>query len=205
MDDVQYDRGFVNRNKILDVHGPVWLTVPINKAQKFMPNNQVEINREIPWREDHWKKITCSYANAKYFDLIRDYLESVYRRDWVTLLELDMETLKKTFEWLGINVPVVRESELGVGSTGTQRLVDVCKAIGADTYVSGRGGKEYMEESLFAKNGLTLEYQSYSPSPYPQRLSHSFVPDLSIIDALANLGPSTMGFIASRSTAIPAQ
>lgn len=205
MDDVQYDRGFTNRNRILDVHGPVWLTVPINKSQKFMANVQVEINNSIPWGEDHWKKIQVSYANAKYFDLYGDYLEALYNKAWPTLFELDMATLKKTFEWLRIDVPIIRESELKIGSTGTQRLVDVCAAIGADTYVSGRGGKDYMDESLFKKNGLTLEYQVYSPSPYPQRSAGSFVPDLSIIDMLANLGPGSMDFVTECARAIPAR
>jgi WbqC-like protein family len=54
-----------------------------------------------------------------------------------------------------------------------------------------------MDESLFAKNGLTLEYQHYAPKPYPQRHAGGFVPDLSVIDLLANLGPSSMNFIKS--------
>ena len=172
----------------------VWLTVPINKSQKFMPTMNVEINNRIAWRDEHLKKILVSYANARYFHLYRDYLENLYRSHWSTVFELDLETMRKCFEWLGISVPIIRESELKVSSTGTQRLVDVCAAVGADTYVSGRGGREYMDESLFQRNGLTLEYQAYAASPYPQRLSSSFVPDLSIIDMLANLGPATHGF-----------
>jgi WbqC-like protein len=203
MDDVQYDRGFINRNRILDVHGPVWLTVPINKSQKFMTNMQVEVNNSIPWTKDHLKKIQVSYSNAKYFHLYRDYLEAVYDREWPTVFELDLATLKKTFEWLGISVPIIRESELNIASKGTQRLVDVCAAVGADTYVSGRGGRDYMDEPLFQRNDLKLEYQAYSPSPYPQRMSGSFVPDLSILDMLANLGPSSMGFITECTGAIP--
>jgi hypothetical protein len=192
MDDVQYARGFVNRNRILDAHGPVWLTVPIDKTQKFAANAQVEINNEIRWREDHWKKIQLSYTHARFFDLYREDLERVYERDWEYLFELDLETLKVTLGWLGIHVPMIRESQLNVTSTGTQRLVDVCRALGADTYVSGRGGKEYMEERLFAENGLKLEYQVYSPAPYEQRFTKEFIPDLSILDMLANLGPDCM-------------
>jgi WbqC-like protein family len=205
MDDVQYDRGFVNRNRILDVHGPLWLTVPINKSQKFMSNMEVEINNFLPWREEHWKKIQFSYANAKYFHLYKDRLNDLYSREWSTLFELDLATLKMTFEWLGLKVQIIRESELNVHTKGTQRLVDVCAAVGADTYVSGRGGKEYMDESLFPRNGLTLEYQAYTPVPYPQGTSSSFVPDLSIIDMLANLGPSSMQVISESSAAIPAR
>jgi len=204
MDDVQYDRGFVNRNRILDVHGPLWLTVPINKSQKFMTVAQVEVNNAIPWKEDHLRKLEVSYANSEYFHLYRDQLDEFYRKEWTTVFELDLAALKMTMGWLSKDLPIVRESELGVTSTGTQRLVEVCAAMGADTYVSGRGGRDYMDESLFGKNGIALEYQAYSPAEYPQRMSTSFVPDLSIIDMLANLGPDTMGFIAESSRVITA-
>src|SRR5580693_165520 len=81
MDDTQYDKRFTNRNLILDSHGQVWLTVPINKAHRFSPNRLVEINNEMSWREDHWKKIRFSYSNASFFHLYGD-LERVYQREW---------------------------------------------------------------------------------------------------------------------------
>jgi hypothetical protein len=99
-------------------------------------------------------------------------------------------------EWLGIRIPIVKESELQVKTVGTQRLVDLCKAVGADTYVSGKGGKDYMDEGLFKSNDLSVEHQNYSASPYPQRFSESFVPDLSILDMLANVGPESMKLIS---------
>ena len=105
-------------------------------------------------------------------------------------------------EWLGVTIPIVKESELGVKTKGTQRLVDICKAVGADTYVSGRGGREYMDEGLFHSNGIGIEHQDYAASPYPQRFTDEFVPDLSILDMLANLGPESMN-VVSRSLEAP--
>ncbi len=195
MDDVQYDKRFTNRNVILDPNGPTHLSVPINKKQKFSPNMVVEINNNLPWREYHWQKIHMCYANAKFFQMYGDYFERLYSKEWNLLFDLDFETVKKIMEWLGIRIPVVRESELHIEGSGTARLINACKAIGADTYVSGRGGKNYMDESLFGKNNLKLEYQRYTPKPYPQRFTQSFIPDLSIIDALFNLGPDAFEII----------
>jgi len=195
MDDVQYDKRFTNRNKILNPQGPLELTVPINKAHKFLPNLSVEINNALPWRADHWKKILISYSNAKFFHLYKDYLQALYERDWLMLFDLDFETTKKTMEWLGISIPIMKGSELKVESKSTERLVDVCKKIGADTYVSGSGGKSYLDEGLFERNNIKLVYQSYAPAPYPQRFSSTFVPNLSIIDMLANVGPDSTSLI----------
>jgi hypothetical protein len=194
MDDTQYDKRFTNRNLILDSHGSVWLTVPINKAHKFSANRLVEINNAIPWRQDHWKKIQVSYANSKFFHLYND-LESVYQKEWTSLFELNLDTIKRTMAWLGIEIPVLKESELHIQGESTERLVNLCKAVGADTYVSGSGGKNYLQEGLFEENHLKLEYQSYHPTPYQQRFTKVFVPNLSILDLLANVGPDSLKVI----------
>ena len=197
MDDVQYDKRFTNRNTILDPHGPLRLTVPINKAQKFSPNMLVEINNDMPWREDHLTKILGSYSNAPYFYLYRDYFENLYKQEWKMLFELDFETTKKTMEWLGVNIPIIKESELNVKGESNERLVNVCKSLGADTYVSGTGAKAYLDEKLFEKNNIKVEFQNYAQTPYPQKFSKIFIPHLSIIDMLANVDPES-GFFGKR-------
>ncbi|HZS74566.1 MAG TPA: WbqC family protein, partial [Candidatus Nitrosotalea sp.] len=196
MDDAQYDKRFTNRNKIMATNGWTWLSVPINKDHKFLPNSQVEINNEISWRDEHWKKIYHSYANAIYFKKYETFFKSVYENKWTSLFELNFETLRKVIDLLGIKTSILKSSELNVSGTSTQRLVNLCKAVGADTYVSGIGGKDYMDEKLFSKNNLKLEYQNYAAKPYPQRLSDTFVPDLSIIDMLVNVGPQSIKIIS---------
>jgi hypothetical protein len=105
------------------------------------------------------------------------------------LLDLDLDLLNKSMQWLGLNLPVVRESELKVGGRATERLVNACRAVGADTYVSGRGGRDYIDSGLFEQEGIRLVYQEYSPTPYHQRFTSTFVPDMSIVDMLFNVGP----------------
>jgi hypothetical protein len=195
MDDVQYDKRWTNRNKILATNGPTWLTIPINKDHKFLPNMSVEINNDLPWKEHHWKKIYQSYAKTKHFNLCKDYLENLYKKEWQFLFDLDFETTKQTIEWLGLRIEILRESELHVKGESTERLVNVCKAIGADTYVAGIGSYEYMDEKLFYQNKLKVEYQNYVPIQYPQRFTDSFIPDLSIIDMMVNVGPESLKLI----------
>jgi hypothetical protein len=196
MDDAQYDKRFTNRNKIMATNGWTWLSVPINKDHKFLPNSKVEINNEISWRDEHWKKIYHSYANAMYFKKYESFFKNVYDIKWTSLFELNFETLKKVIDLLGMKTSILKSSELNASGTSTQRLVNLCKAVGADTYVSGIGGKEYMDEKLFSKNNIKLEYQNYAAKSYPQRLSDSFVPDLSIIDMLVNIGPGSIKIIS---------
>jgi len=178
-------------------NGWTWLTVPINKDHKFLPNMLVEINNGMSWKEHHWKKIYQSYAKTKYFHLYKDYLESLYKKEWKFLFDLDFETTKKTIDWLDLKIEIIKESELHVKGESTERLINVCKAVGADTYVAGKGSKNYMEEKLFQKNNLKVEYQNYVPMQYSQRFTDIFVPDLSIIDMVTNVGPDSLKLITS--------
>jgi len=178
-------------------NGWTWLTVPINKDHKFLPNMLVEINNGMSWKEHHWKKIYQSYAKTKYFHLYKDYLESLYKKEWKFLFDLDFETTKKTIDWLELKIEIIKESELHVKGESTERLINVCKAVGADTYVAGKGSKNYMEEKLFQKNNLKVEYQNYVPMQYSQRFTDIFVPDLSIIDMVTNVGPDSLKLITS--------
>ena len=96
--------------------------------------------------------------------------------------------MKKIFDWLDIKTEIVLESELNVTGTSSKRLLNICKKLGADTYISGIGGKRYLDEKLFEKNKIILKYQNYNPIRYLQHTSKSFISNLSIIDLLANVG-----------------
>lgn len=198
MDDVQYDTKFTNRNKIIEANGWIWLTVPIDKSQKHYPNMEVRINNDHNWKKNHWDKIWFTYTNAPHFHLYQDYFSNLYQNDWEFLFELNFETLKKTINWLDIKIEIIRESELKVQGNATERLVNVCKSIGADTYVSGIGGQNYINENMFKKNSIRLEYQNYSCPIYSQHQAKSFIPDLSIIDLLANVGPQSLDLITGK-------
>jgi len=195
MDDAQYDKRFTNRNRIISPNGPIWISVPINKKQKFSPNYEVEINNGIEWRELHWKRLQLSYGKSRFFNLYKGYFEQLYKKEWKMLFDLDFETLKQVISWLGLRTKILIESDLHLTSKSTERLVDVCRAVGADTYVAGSGSKGYMDESLFRTKQIKVEYQNWVPVPYEQHLAKSFFPNLSIVDMLANLGPNTMQVI----------
>jgi len=195
MDDVQYDKRFTNRTRIESTNGWIWLTIPINKTQKFSPNMVVEINNETSWKNEQLKKIHSSYGKTPFFNNYKEYFDDLYKKDWKLLFDLDFETLKKTMEWLGIKTKIIRESELNVSGNSTERLVNVCKAVGAETYISGIGGKNYVEKKLFEDNQIKLIYQTYSPTSYPQRFSKIFFPNLSILDMLFNVGPKSLQLI----------
>jgi len=192
LDDVQFEFGITNRNKILSPDGN-WtrIIVPVKDGQKFLPINQVEINNDVSWKEKNLEKLFTSYENTSYFHLYSEYLKNIFTSDWNMLFELNFETLKQTISWLNLDIEIIKESELNVKGNSTERLVNICKSLDADNYISGIGGKNYLNEELFIKNNIILNYHDYSSIIYPQHNSESFLPNMSILDLLANMGPES--------------
>ena len=193
MDDTQYDKKFTNRNKIKVPGNWIWLTVPINKKHKFVANKIVEINNEENWQSDHFKKINHSYSNSEFFKKnYKTFFEKIYSKKWDHLFTLNYELIIQLIDWLDIKIEVIKESELNVKGNSTERLVNISKKIGAETYVSGIGGKEYMNEKMFETNNIKIEYQNFKCPIYKQVFNSEFIPNLSIIDLLFNIGPESL-------------
>ena len=187
-DDIKFVNKVTNRNKIISSSGHTWINVPIKKGHQSLPIMDVKINNEIPWKKINFKKVCAGYNKTKFFHLYKDFFENLYKKEWNNIFDLNFETIKQVLIWLNIKTKIVIESELDVSGQHTERLVNVCKKLGADTYISGIGGKKYLVEKLFEKNKIILKYQNYNPIKYTQHMSKSFIPNLSIIDLLANAG-----------------
>jgi hypothetical protein len=101
---------------------------------------------------------------------------------------------------LGIETTLSWSSEYEAEGTKTDRLVSLCMAAGATTYLSGPNAKGYMEESLFDEAGIELEYMDYSGYPeYPQ-LHPPFEHEVTVLDLLFNTGAGAPGFMKSFAT-----
>jgi hypothetical protein len=193
MDDTQYDKKFTNRNKIKVPGNWIWLTVPINKKHKFVANKIVEINNEENWQSDHFEKINHSYSNSEFFKKnYKTFFEKIYSKKWDHLFTLNYELIIQLIDWLDIKIEVIKESELNINGNSTDRLVNISKKIGAETYVSGIGGKEYMNKKMFETNNIKIEYQNFKCPIYKQVFNSEFIPNLSIIDLLFNIGPKSL-------------
>lgn len=187
LDNVQYKkREFQNRNKIRTKEGWIWLTVPvITKDRYFQKISEVPINNETDWRTDHWKSIEHNYAHAPHFATYRNRFAAIYAKPWEKLQDINVELVRIFLDILGITTPVYFESAYNITSTSTQRIIDLCKALKADAYLSGAGGKDYMDENLFTQNNLVLEYQHYDHPQYPQ-VFEGFEPYMCTLDYIFN-------------------
>jgi hypothetical protein len=194
LDDVQFEFDLTNRNKIITKNND-WtrISIPTNKSNKFYPINKVEINNKINWKKNNWKLIFDSYCDSPFFHIYEEYLKNLFSQDWKFLFDINYDTLKKTFDWLDFRINIVLSSSLNITGSATERLVNICKVLDSNEYVSGIGGKIYLDENLFNSNNIKLSFQNYSPVEYTQHNSKHFIENLSILDLLMNMGPKSLG------------
>ena len=195
LDNTQFQFDYTNRNKILKSDGS-WtrISIPIKKHQKFLPIKDIEIDNDKNWKIQNLNLLLSCYENSEYFYLYKNFFEELFSSEWKYLFEINLEIIKKCIEWLDIKINLVKESELNVNGESSEKLVNICKKLGAKTYVSGPGGKKYLNQNLFYDNDIRLVYQNFTSNIYHQN-TDVFVPDLSIIDLLANLGPNSKSFL----------
>ena len=195
-DDVQFTRrDWRNRNRIRVQEGSVWLTVPVIQKNKYEQSLlETKIDNSTSWKRKHLESIRCHYSKTPFFDLYFPWCEKTFNREWDFLLDLSLETIQYLKGELKINTPLLRSSELGESGNKSERLISICKQLGATQYLSGESARNYISEKDFSDQGIGLEYQNYQHPEYPQRYE-GFVPFLSTIDLLFNCGDKSMGFL----------
>jgi hypothetical protein len=188
-DDAQFtDSEFIHRNRIRIYNGWKWLTVPVFKEPVAIRDVRIKsdaVNNAPVWSKAHFREICANYKKTPYYDVYARELEEIYQRGYERLIDLNMRLIRVLMKAFDINVELVFSSTLGLESKSTQKLVDIVHAVGGDVYLSGGGGRKYLDESLF--KDVKLVYQDFRHPVYEQRYP-GFVPNMSAIDALFNTG-----------------
>jgi hypothetical protein len=199
-DDVQYDKhGWRNRNLIKTAQGKQWLTIPVHSqgVTQGIAIKDVAIDWKRDWPQAHLKALTVSYSKAPYFKEYLPLLEWIYARHDDGIAEFTIETTIRLARQLGLeHTRFVRSSELqGIDGRRTERLIQILTSVGANHYISGPSARDYIEQELFDRAGITLEYMQYQYPEYPQ-LYPPFDPQVSVLDLLFMTGPKALEFIA---------
>lgn len=196
LDTVQFEKnGWQNRNRIKTSHGPLWLTVPVH-APLGTPIREVTVDTRQPWRPRHLRAIEQAYARSPHLGRYRGDLARFYATAWDRLAPLAVASAEWLARAAGITAPARLASTLVVAAADpTERLVALCRAVGADTYLAGRDGARYLDPARFEAAGIRVLYQAYQHPVYAQ--SHGeFAPFLSALDLLLMHGDEALGILA---------
>jgi len=195
LNDVQYKKNeWQNRNRIKTAQNWQWLTVPVR--YRFPEQiNEVQINNTIRWNKKHLQALITNYNRAPYFKAYSSIFEDIFSKEWDFISELNIHLIERLKDALQLpEKKTIISSQLNLRDEPTDRLIDICKALGANTYLAGQGAAGYMDIALFEKNGLKVIMQDFTHPVYPQ-LFEEFQSHLSIVDLLFNCGPESLDII----------
>lgn len=191
LDNVQFKKNeFQNRNKIKTRQGWMWLTVPVmyHYPEKI---NEVKVNNDIPWRKKHLKTLMTYYQKAPHFSNVFPHLENFYNKEEEYISLINVRSVLMLMGLLGVSRETPLASELGpLPEEPSERLAAICALLGADTYLSGAGGREYLNPEPFQRRGIKVIFQDFQHPHYPQ-LYGGFIANLSLLDLLFNCGPQS--------------
>ena len=182
--------GFIHRNKIRTKNGWRWLTIPISNKFKGVPIKDVLLPQDKKWRSQHWNLILGNYGKARYFKEYKEFFEGVYKNmPYKTLGELNEAIIRYLLKLFDIKPVIVRSSNMDISEElhKTDLNLKIVKKVGGDVYISGIGGKKYLDVEKFTKNRVTVKFFEFEPFEYPQRWP-GFEPYMSVIDLLFNVG-----------------
>jgi WbqC-like protein family len=191
-DDRQYTRrDWRNRNRIKTAAGVRWITIPVQSKGRYEQRIDETVVADPAWRRSHLDAILRAYAAAPFARELRPWLEELYLgADDRRLSVVNRRFLEAVCRLVGIETPLSWSTDYEAGGGRTDRLVGLCKAAGATTYVSGPAARDYLDEERFEREGIAVEWMDYAGYPeYPQ-LHGAFVPDVSILDVLLCVGPA---------------
>ena len=188
LDNVQFlRRGWHHRDRIRTADGERWLTVPVLKrGRREQPINQVEIDESTDWRRQHLEVMRHAYRRAACFQPHFSAISEIYGRRHARLIELNRDLIDYLARQLDAVADTCLASELSVDGGGTGMLVELVRAVGGSSYLTGQGARAYLDESRFAAAGIEVEWQRFADPVYAQLHGDRFVGGLSSLDYLFN-------------------
>lgn len=182
--------GWIERNKILKPNGngdTMYIKVPLVKHSRDTVIKDILINNTINWKQkiisqfDHYKK------KAPYYKNVISILDSIFEEEYENVVDLNVCTLRKVNDYLGIKTPISIWSQMDVEIENViepdEWALNICKAMNIQSYVNLPGGRSFFNKEKYDSNGVELNFLEINISTYSQ-FEAQFTPFLSILDVL---------------------
>lgn len=189
LDNVKFSKNsYTNRNQIKSPRGALWLTVPVQKPYGLIKDMTI-----VPsWDPaEHLKSMQMCYGGTKYFSSLYPSFLEIYEKPWTSLVQLNEKLISTICDIFKIKTKRINASSLNTKESSNELLIELCLKLNADTYLSGQGGKKYLNITKFEKEGISVVFHDFKYDCYPQKFG-TFITNLSVIDYLFNVGSNLL-------------
>lgn len=170
-----------------------WIRVPVDKSEAHLREKDIRNDvkdRNVPWNTAMLRQIEGAYAGTDYFNEYFLEFKAIINRNHDKLVDLNMDIIKFMMDAYGIKKEIVMASEINGGEKSryaSQDLAELAQRVGANIYLSGSGGRNYLDMEPFQLGNIEVRFQEFQHPVYKQR-ENGFLPNMAGIDALFNVG-----------------
>jgi hypothetical protein len=200
-DDVQFTRGFINRVQYKTPQGTDWITVPLCKHSRSTLICELQIKEETEWRRKHLSSLKWSFQGSTFSDDALTLASDTLYQPGLLFAEMLIEGIHRIRQYLDIgeSCSYYKSSELDIGGYKGDRIKNIVKYFGGECYITGHDALNYLDHDDFEKDKIEVRYMDYKKLAYPQ-MHGEFTPFVSILDLIANVGPTARTHVCSDST-----
>lgn len=190
-DDIQFTKkGWINKNQFLLNGKATIFSLPLKSASNYLDVREREISDTFSLESKKMiRRVENAYRKAPFFNEGFDLICSVLEHPEKNLFSFILNSIEVLKNRMSIKAEIIVSSELKIPRSlkGQDRVIATCKKLGAIEYVNPIGGLKLYSNQDFDSEGITLLFQKTCNLQYPQ-FSHTFVPNLSILDVIMFLG-----------------
>jgi hypothetical protein len=167
----------------------IQLTIPCSKKSSMSRNIKDIKIADHRWKIKHLKTIEYIFQNTKYFNETYSIMSNILSQKSDYLADYTIPSITIFLEKLGYSKDKVfiQSKEEKIEGKKNDFLINLTKKFGGDEFLSGQGGKSYIDEHKFLKNNISHNFNDFKHPKYFQS-GKNFLPNLSIIDATFNIG-----------------
>jgi hypothetical protein len=159
-----------NRCRIVSANGVLDLIIPVEKIScEKQLTRDVRISDVGDWQQQHWRSIEAAYNSSPFFEYYKDDFLPFYEKKWTFLWDFNLEIQEKVLELIDIqpNIQLTTEYKADAGS----EIVD-------------------LREKIHPKKKIDFVTLPNYYQVFEQKFG--FIPNLSIVDLLFNMGNETI-------------
>jgi hypothetical protein len=178
-----------NRCLIATTQGVQALTVPVRiEGSSLITNSRISDHGN--WRHLHWNALKSAYGESPFFEYYEDDLRPFFQPDWEFLVDFNEAIRQKMCELLDIH-PNVHYTESFTSPLDISRT----------SHLVPRTSISPLSPPLDYRHAIQPKHPApdadFTPRPYYQvyREKHGFLPNLSILDLLMNMGPESIFYL----------
>lgn len=184
-DNIKYVKsGWFNRNRLCRNGEAATFSLPLKHASDSLDVRDRELAPAFD-PEKLLNQFRGAYGQAPQFARVFAWLEGVVHHPERNLFRYLHHSLRAACDLLAVGTQIRISSDIAIDHTlkKQEKVMALCRAAGARTYVNAIGGTELYDAEVFRRQGIELEFLRSKPFEYGQ-LAPAFVPALSIVDAL---------------------